>query len=122
MSKKLEKAIPNYNLVSGVNADEKECVLKFSMCDSKHTLYELNQKELKEFIKFAKKVETTKWKDIKNDKGLKYEKLSNINTPSNISNDVVIRSMRLSNKFRIIGYRDKEYFYIVWFDNNHEEC
>ena len=42
--------------------------------------------------------------------------------PDSISKDVTIRSMRLSQKFRIIGYREGEYFYIVWFDNKHETC
>lgn len=104
------------------NFDNKTCVLKFSMCDDKYPMYELNSNEIKEFIKFAKKVENTAWKDIKNDHGLRYEILKNYNKPKNISTDVTISSMRLSQKFRIIGYRQNEYFYIVWFDNNHETC
>ena len=32
-----------------------------------------------------------------------------------------MESLRVDGKFRIEGYRDDEYFYIVWFDRNHEE-
>ncbi len=102
--------------------DDKYCTLKFSMCDNKYPMYELSSNEIKEFVNFAKKVEGIQWKNIKHVNGLKYEVLHNFQAPDNISNDVVIRSMRLSQKFRIIGYRDGEYFYIVWFDNKHKTC
>lgn len=104
------------------NSDYKACILKFSMCDDKYPLYNLNKNELKEFISFAKKVEKLTWNEIKSYSGLKYEVLNNMKMPSNISKDITIRSMRISGKFRIIGYRDDEYFYIIWFDNNHNTC
>lgn len=104
------------------SSDNTTCTLKFSMCDDKYPLCNLNSNELKEFVQFAKKVEKIEWRDIKNYKGLRYEVLHNMKMPNNISKDMTIRSMRLSNKFRIIGYRDTEYFYIVWFDNNHVTC
>ena len=54
---------PNYKLnING--SDEKTCNLKFSMCDDKYPMYKLKQDELKEFIKFAKKVENLEWKDV----------------------------------------------------------
>lgn len=59
---------------------------------------------------------------IKKDRGLRYEVLDDFERPDTISNDVTIRSMRLSQKSRIIGYRQDEFFYIVWFDNIHETC
>ena len=104
------------------STENNTCILKFSMCDDKYPLYKLNSNELKEFINFAKKVENIEWKDVKNHSGLRYKVLNDIKVPSNISKDITIRSMRLSDKFRIIGFRDKEYFYIIWFDNNHATC
>ena len=92
------------------------------MCDSKYPMHELNSTEIKEFIAFAKKVESVQWKNIKRINGLKYEVLNNFSAPDSVSKDVAIRSMRLSKKFRIIGYRNGEYFYIIWFDNKHETC
>lgn len=112
---------PRYQL-NNSSTDDKACLLKFSMCDDKYPMYNLNSDEIKEFIKFAKKVENMEWKDIKRDKGLRYEVLENFDKPNNISKDVVIRSMRLSKKSRIIGYRESEFFYIVWFDNKHATC
>lgn len=117
-----KKQLPNLNKKQEEKADDKFCTLKFSMCDNKYPMHELSSSEIKEFIAFAKKVETIQWKNIKNVRGLNYEVLHNFLAPSNISKDVTIRSMRLSKKFRIIGYRDGEYFYIIWFDNKHETC
>lgn len=107
-----------------VSTDEnKKCILKFIMCDdNKYQIYNLNQRELKEFLKFAKKVEQLEWKDIRKDVGLKYKSLNNLCPPSYISKDITLHSMRASQKFRIIGYKEKEFFYIVWFDKDHETC
>lgn len=116
--KNLANLIPNINQGS----DNKTCVLKFSMCDDKYPIYKLESSDLKEFIKLAKILENTQWKNIKNVKGINYEVLHNFKRPNNISNDITIRSMRLSKKARLIGYRDEEYFYIIWFDNNHLTC
>ena len=33
-----------------------------------------------------------------------------------------IFSFALQNKLRIIGIREKEYFYVVWYDPNHQFC
>lgn len=116
------KQLANINSKHEESTDEKFCTLKFSMCDDKYPMYELNNNEIKEFVSFAKKVEAVQWKNLKHINGLKYEVLHNFKTPDNISKDVTIRSMRLSKKFRIIGYRDGEYFYMIWFDNKHETC
>ncbi len=118
---KVKKQQPKYKL-NNSSTDNNTCTLKFSMCDDKYPIYNLNTNELKEFIKFAKKVEKLEWKDIKKDRGMRYEVLHNMRIPDNISKDVTIQSMRLSEKFRIIGYRDNEHFYIIWFDNNHNTC
>ena len=105
------------------NNDDKNCILKFSSCHDKYPLWELNKNELKSFIEYAKKVEGLLWQEIKVYKGLKYESLPNISPrPDNIDNDITLSSMRLSDKFRIIGYREKDCFYIVWFDKNHKTC
>lgn len=100
----------NYSLRQS-NCEDKECILKFSMCDErKYTIEKLSSKNLKEFLKFAKKVEKLAWKDIRRDTGLNYEPLKNIELPGHISKDVTLHSMRLSQKFRIIGYKENEVF------------
>ena len=102
--------------------DDKYCTLKFSKCDDKFPLWKLSTYELKEFIDYAKKIESLTWKEIKNHRGLRYEVLKNYETPKSISKDVVIRSMRVSKVFRIIGFREDEHFYVIWFDSNHATC
>lgn len=117
-----KKNLANINETRSESTDDKFCTLKFSMCDSKYPMHELNSNEIKEFVSFAKKIEKIQWKNIKQVPGLRYEVLHNFSKPDSISKDVTIRSMRLSQKFRVIGYREGEYFYIVWFDNKHETC
>ena len=100
-------------------SDDLGCILQFSKCDSKKPLWELNKKELKAFIKFAKKVELMKWKDIKQDPGVRFEVLKNYKISADVPNDALITSMRLSNKSRIVGYKEQQFYYIVWFLNDH---
>ena len=101
------------------NNDDKTGILKFSQCDEKYPLYNLQKEELKEFISFAKKFERLPWRSIKTYKGFKFENIPEIPLPNNIEKDITLSSLRASEKFRIIGYRQEDYFYIVWFDRNH---
>ena len=102
--------------------DNENCILKFSNCDKKFPLWNLNKTELKAFISFAKKIENLSWKEIKFYDGFNYEPLPNLTPPSNLEKDITLHSMRISQKFRIIGYRLESFFYIVWFDKNHITC
>lgn len=101
--------------------DDKQCRLRFIDCHKKFPLEDLSKKELKGFIQFAQKIERKTWKDIKfNDNSLNYETIRNKKLPSNSNGIIDMESLRVDGKFRVIGYRDNEYFYIVWFDHNHE--
>ena len=112
-----------YHSLSTNNSEDKTCCLKFSQCDdNKYQLWCLGREDIKRFISYAKKVESLKWQQIKTHHGLNYETLNNMTIPDYIDNDVSIKSMRVDGKFRVIGYRSEEFFYILWFDNNHETC
>ncbi len=113
-----QKSSFNYKLIHE-NNDDKTGILKFSKCDEKYPLCNLQKEELKEFIFFAKKFESLPWKSIKTYKSFKFENIPEILKPSNIEKDITLSSLRASEKFRIIGYRQEDYFYIVWFDRNH---
>ena len=108
----------NYTL-NRENNDHKTGVLKFSQCDEKYPLYNLKKEELKAFVSFAKKFEILTLENIKTYKGFKFENIPELKKPNNIDNDIILSSLRVSDKFRLIGYRQEEYFYIVWFDRNH---
>lgn len=113
----------NYKLKIRNTDDDKQCRLRFIDCHKNYPLQNLNKKELKSFIEFAKKVEKQTWRNIKfDDRSLNYEVLKNKKLPDNSNGYIYCESMRVSQKFRVIGYRNNEYFYIVWFDNNHKEC
>ncbi len=108
----------NYHL-NRENADDKTGLLKFSQCNEKYPLHELQKEELKAFISFAKTFENLPWRSIKTYSGLKFENIPQIEKPDSIEKDVTLSSLRISDKFRLIGYRQEQYFYIVWFDRNH---
>jgi hypothetical protein len=102
------------------NNDDKYGVLKFSQCDEKFPLQELQKDELKSFVSFAKIFESLPWRRIKTYSGLKFENIPEINKPDTLEKDITLSSIRVTQKFRIIGYRQEQYFYIVWFDRNHQ--
>ena len=113
----------NFYSLEKDNNDDKLCCLRFSQCDdNKHQLWKLNKEEIKIFISYAKKIEKLPWREIFHNKGLNYEKLLELKIPDYLDKDISLYSMRADIKFRIIGYRIDNYFYIVWFDNNHETC
>ena len=59
-----KKNLANINETRSESTDDKFCTLKFSMCDSKYPMHELNSNEIKEFVSFAKKIEKIQWKEL----------------------------------------------------------
>lgn len=118
----LNQSIPNYNKLNNLdNDDKKVCILRFAYCHNKYPLEKLSSKDLKSFINFCKKVEVMTWKDIKIDEGLNYEtpKHFNVEMPDFFPKDAIPISMRVTQKFRIIGWRETKYLNLMWFDKNH---
>lgn len=116
----------NYQLKSFEKSSENDkCIIRMSMCDeNKFQLHNLKARDLKDFSSFIKKVENMVWQEIRTYNGLKYEVLNNIGykVPDNIPNDISLCSMRVNQKFRVIGYREGVYFFIIWFDSGHKTC
>lgn len=118
--------LPNYNdntykIKRESTDDNKQCRLRFIDCHRKYPLEDLQKKELKNFIAFAKKIENKTWKEIKfDDNGFNYETINTKKLPTNSNGIIYMESLRVDGKFRIVGYRDNEFFYIVWFDRNHK--
>ena len=101
--------------------DDYICLIKFEYCDKKYPLEKLNSRELKMLLKFFQKIEKDTWSFIKHeDKSLNYEIISDIKVPDNIPSDANIVSLRVTDVFRIIGFRVSNKFNIIWFDKNHE--
>lgn len=122
VSKSFKKETDYYALEKN-NGNDKICSLRFSQCDdNRFQLWNLNKQEIELFISYAKKIEKLSWQEIYQHRGLNYEKIDSLKTPDYLDSEVSLYSMRVSQKFRILGYRSYEFFYIVWFDNNHETC
>lgn len=95
-----------------------------SVCHNKCCISNWFGDELVSLVDTFKKVESMNWSDIFKDVGLKWERNKQISTklPSDFPIDAKLCSLRVSGKMRLYGYRAQEYFYIVWFDKNHEIC
>lgn len=114
-----KKPFPNYNLKK--SSDDKNCIFRFSSCDeNKYPFHKLKREEIKKFVKFIKKVEKMNWGTIKTYSGLHYETISSLTPPDYLSKDITLKSMRVDKCFRVIGYKENEFFFIVWIDPNHE--
>jgi len=102
--------------------DDHICVLRFAYCHSKYPLEKLSGKDLKSLINFFQKIEVMTWKEIKIDEGFNYEtpKYFNVNMPDFFPKDATPVSFRVTQKFRIIGWRESYYLNIMWFDKNHQ--
>lgn len=121
MSNKDLKRLNNPQNQVKENNDEKTCNLKFSKCDdNKCQLWDLGKRELKQFVSFAKKIENLRWIDIFRSKSFNFESISNLQKPDFLSKEVTLKSIRVTQEFRIYGYRSDADFYIIWFDPNHE--
>lgn len=109
------------NIHEKENNDEKKCNLKFSKCDdNKYQLWDLGKLELKQFVSFAKKIENLRWIDIFTIKSFHYENINNLQKPDFLSEDITLKSIRVTQEFRIYGYRSEADFYIIWFDPYHK--
>ncbi len=108
-------------LNSGKTDDDKVCLLRFAHCHNKYPLEKLGPKELKAFVTFCQKIEVKTWKEIKIDEGLNYEtpRYFNVSMPDFFPKDATPVSLRVTQKFRIIGWREAEYLNLMWFDKNH---
>ena len=113
--------IDEYTIKKQSTDDDKQCRLRFIDCNDKYPLENLQKRELRSFIAFAKKIEKQTWRQIKfDDKGFNYETIKQKKLPTNSNGVIEMESLRVNGKFRVEGYRDNEFFYIIWFDRNHK--
>lgn len=106
------------------STDHENCIFCFINYNDRFPLEELRKDNIKIFINELKRIESMTWHQILIDRGLNYESIPikqlNYTLPSNIPLDANICSMRFNKKFRVVGYRVQQYFYVIWIDENHE--
>ena len=122
---KLEKYKAFY---SEENYDNEDIVISFKYtCEKNFLLKDWNKPDdLKDLNSCLKTISQINWIQFLTHKGLNAKVIRGENftkeLPSNISNDETIFEVRVSNSSskRLFGYRNKNIFYIIWFDLKHE--
>lgn len=75
-------------------------------------------------LNFLKKVEKVTWGELMKIDGFNFENRdpSSIRAklPDHLSEDLTMISLRVSQKFRIWGFRNGRVYHIVWFDKEHK--
>ena len=84
--------------------------------------------ELVCFSNFIDKINRLEWKEIKKHSGLRYKNIDNANgIPDNdikekLSKDIIFCELRVTNKARVVGFRNNSVFFLCWLDRNHRIC
>jgi hypothetical protein len=87
--------------------------------------------EMSLFWHFNKEIHSKSWQDVystarkKNKTGLAYTiipkgKYPNSVFTKNLSSDITTFELRVNQKIRVHGFRNKNVFYICWLDKNHD--
>jgi len=98
-------------------------VFSFKHCDdNRYCLWELDENELKQLMRFFKKMESMRWVDVKRHRGFRWETYEQSDVPGlpkNLPPDAKIIHLKVTKPFVIFGYRIGGVFHIVWFDPDH---
>ena len=102
--------------------------LEYLAKENRYSLENCQQIEQSSLIKMLCKLSKFSWREIKttaNKHGLGYEIVRadkmKVQLPSDITSDVTFLVFRFAKKKgRMIGYRDRRIFYIVFLDRNHD--
>lgn len=92
---------------------------------------EWEKQEMKEFWNFNKLLHNSKWQDVyatarkKQKNGFAYtvipiKKYPNPEFKEKLSKDITLFELRVNQKIRVHGFRDKSVFYLCWLDKNHQ--
>nr|DAP55147.1 MAG TPA: hypothetical protein [Caudoviricetes sp.] len=114
---------------NGENSDEKQAYIALKYFDKNFECFsEWSKDELACFSNFIDKINNLTWNDIKRHTGLRYKMIDNAKgLPENsikekISKDISFYELRVSQKARVVGFRQNAVFFICWLDRNHRIC
>ncbi|OPY59352.1 MAG: hypothetical protein A4E56_03239 [Pelotomaculum sp. PtaU1.Bin065] len=124
---KRSKKIPVKAILSDepLSHDGEYPVFSFKFCSDNHCLLsEWDGEEIAELIRTFKKMESLTWTGVFKHGGLRYKYIDNYSKPLPlmVSKDETIGEIRVSKQSRIFGFRNRNVFHIIWFDNKHEIC
>lgn len=114
---------------NGENSDEKQAYIALKYFDKNFECFsDWSKDELACFSNFIDKINNLTWNDIKRHTGLRYKMIDNAKgLPENsikekISKDISFYELRVSQKARVVGFRQNAVFFICWLDRNHRIC
>lgn len=114
---------------NGESSDEKQAYIALKYFDKNFECFsEWSKDELACFSNFIDKINNLTWNDIKRHTGLNYKIIDNAKgLPENsikekISKDISFYELRVSQKARVVGFRQNAVFFICWLDRNHRIC
>lgn len=114
---------------NGENSDEKQAYIALKYFDKNFECFsEWSKDELACLSNFIDKINNLTWNDIKRHTGLRYKMIDNAKgLPENsikekISKDISFYELRVSQKARVVGFRQNAVFFICWLDRNHRIC
>lgn len=118
-------------LGSNDNGDDLKVIISFIHLQNSYQCFsEWSKTDMESFWNFYKKIHEITWQQVyassgKSQKtGLGYTKISIDKYPSpvfkeQLSEDITIFELRVNQKSRVHGFRNKAVFYICWLDRNH---
>lgn len=112
---------------SGESSDEKNAYIALKYYDKDFECFsDWKKDELKLLSKHIELINKQTWNQLKRNPGIQYKDITNTNKlPSmknKLSDDITFCEMRISQKARIIGFRDNAIFFLCWLDRNHRIC
>lgn len=113
------------------NGDDFKVIISFMHLQNSYQCFsDWSKQEMNEFWSFYKKLHQCTWQQVyltsgKTQKnGFAYtvipiSKYPNKEFKENLSKDITIFELRVNQKIRVHGFRNKAVFYICWLDKNH---
>lgn len=104
------------------SSNDRCIIFSFQHVHEKYCITKCETKEQLAFLEKLKRLGKLTWQDCRaagNKHGLGYEKIKTVRAPipQSLSGDVAFLAFRFSDRKAMVGYREKEIFHIIWFDN-----
>lgn len=83
-----------------------------------------NSTEIRELFDLFRQASSLPWSQVRTHCGIRFKSINvrdcRRTLPSNISDDVAMSEMRVTDKARIFGVKHETVYYVIWLDRNHQ--
>ncbi|MBU3205110.1 hypothetical protein [Clostridium algidicarnis] len=111
--------------LKGVSTDALTPVFSFKYTDkSKWTLSEWKDVELTGLLECFKTMGNLTWSQVKSHSGLRYKPIDSYPSVGRLKTpyDMTVCEVRVCGKKRVLGFREGNIFFLLWFDRGHLIC